>query len=88
MKKENFKTEYFEKQNAYVLILDGFSLPLNFLERERLYFIAKRTKLTGYTELVRFLREIGFSKKIDKILRRKLESMLRSFKKGVFWRTT
>ncbi len=86
MKKEGFKTEYTESKNKYVLTINGFSLPLTFKERDILYVIARKPGLSGYSELVNFLRERGFSDKIGRILKSKLKAVLRSFKKGVFWR--
>ena len=86
MKKKGFKTEYTESKNTYVLTIDGFSLPLSFGEREILYGIARKPGLSGYSELVSFLRERGFSDKIGQVLKKKLKAMLRTFKKGVFWR--
>ncbi len=86
MKKEGFKTEYTESKNIYVLTIDGFSLPLSFKEREILYVIARKPALSGYPELVSFLRKRGFSNKIGQVFKKKLNSVLRAFKKGVFWR--
>lgn len=86
MKKDGFKTEYTESQNKYVLTIEGFSLPLSFKERDILYVIARKPGLSGYAELVSFLRKRGFSDDIGLVLKRKLRAVLRAFKKGVFWR--
>ena len=86
MNKKGFKTEYTESKNIYVLTIDGFSLPLSFKEREILYVIARKPALSGYSELVSFLRARGFSDEIGQVLKSKLKAVLRSFKKGVFWR--
>lgn len=87
MKKEGFTTVYAESDNAYILTIDGFSLPLSFKEREILYVIARKPRLSGYAELVSFLRERGFSQDIGQVLKSKLQAVLHAFKKGVFWRT-
>ncbi|MCI0531746.1 MAG: hypothetical protein L0Y74_07365 [candidate division Zixibacteria bacterium] len=88
MKKKDFRTEYSESKNSYVLTINGFSLALSFKERDILYVIARKPGLSGYDELVSFLQERGFTGNISRVLKGKLQSVLHAFKKGVFWRTT
>jgi len=87
MIREGFKTEYTESSNTYRLTIDGFSLALSLREREILYLIARKPRMSGYDELVNFLQERGFTHNISQVLKSKLEAVLRAFKKGVFWRT-
>ena len=84
---KGFTTVYAESDNTYILTIDGFSLALSMKEREILYLIARKPRLSGYDELVSFLQERGFSDDIGRVLKGKLQAVLHSFKKGVFWRT-
>jgi len=87
MKKEGFTTVYAESDNTYILTIDGFSLALSLKEREILYLIARKPRLSGYAEFVSFLQDRGFSHDIGQVLKSKLQAVLHAFKKGVFWRT-
>jgi hypothetical protein len=87
MKKQDFRTEYSESHNSYVLTINGFSLALSFKERDILYVIARKPGLSGYAELVNFLQERGLTNNVSQVLKGKLQGLLRAFKKGVFWRT-